>query len=70
MTKQIQDITSATDLLNWCDENQKKMVDLLDKVFDNTDTGDPIVQSVLKDASIILKEIEELENEINELILN
>jgi hypothetical protein len=70
MTKQIQDITSAKDLLNWCDENQKKMVDLLDKVFDNTDTGDPIVQSVLKDASIILKEIEELENEINELILN
>lgn len=69
MTKQIQDITSARDLLNWCDENQKKMVDLLDKVFDNTDTSDPIVQSVLTDASVILKEIEELEDEINELII-
>jgi hypothetical protein len=69
MTKQLQDITSARELLKWCDDNQKKMVDLLDKVFDNTDTSDPIVQSVLTDASVILKEIEELEEELNQLII-
>ena len=67
MTK-LDNITTTRELLDWCDNNQKKMVKMLDTIFDKMDTSDPLIQELLVDASVILKDIEELEKEVDEIL--
>jgi uncharacterized protein Yka (UPF0111/DUF47 family) len=66
----LDNVTTTRELLEWCNNSQKKMISMLDTIFDNLDTSDPLIQSVLKDASVILNEIEELEEEVDEILTN
>jgi ferritin len=61
-------ITSTRELLNWCVENQAKMLQNIDLIFDKCDIKDDDAKELLADATEILKEIEELEKEITELL--
>jgi len=66
----LDNVTTTRELLDWCDSNQKKMVKMLDTIFDKLDTSDPLIQSLLVDASVILKDIKELEEEVDETLTN
>ena len=54
--------------LESCLDGQKKVVEMIDKVFDQADTRDEKVQEFMLEASEILREIDELETELNELL--
>ena len=64
----LKNVQTSRQLLEWCEESQKKMMKTIDRVFDSIDTTDPMVQEVLVEASDILKEIDELEEELNQIL--
>jgi DNA-binding ferritin-like protein len=55
-------------ILESCTEGQKKVIEMLDKVFDKADTRDDKVREFMMESAEILREIEELEQELNELL--
>lgn len=66
--KPLKSITTTTELLNWCVENQSKMLQNIDLIFDKCNIKDDNAKELLADATEILKEIEKLEKEITELL--
>jgi len=59
---------SSRELKTWCVDSEKRVVKMIDKIFDNADTSDPLVQKLLIESAEILKEIEELETEVDAIL--
>ena len=59
---------SSRELKTWCVDSEKRVVKMIDKIFDNTDTSDPIIQKMLIESAEILKEIEQLETEVDTIL--
>jgi len=55
---------TTRELSKWVEESEKKVIEMVDNMFDQCDTSDPVVQQLLEDVSDILRDLEELETEI------
>jgi len=55
---------TTRELSKWVEESEKEVIEMVDNMFDQCDTSDPVVQQLLEDVSDILRDLEELETEI------
>jgi hypothetical protein len=58
-----------SELKTFCDDSNKRLLKVIDTIFDKCDTSKAEVKLTLIEASKILKEIEQLEEELNNIIL-
>jgi hypothetical protein len=59
---------TTRELSKWVEESEKEVVEMVDNMFDQCDTSDPVVQQLLEDVSDILRDLEELETETNNIL--
>jgi hypothetical protein len=60
--------STTSELSMWLEESVKDVIEMVDKMFDQCDTPNPVVQQLLEDASDILLDIDELETETNNIL--
>jgi heme oxygenase len=59
---------TTRELYNWCDEGGERVLKVVDTALDKLNLDNPETKAILVEASDIIKEIEQLEKELEELL--